>query len=249
MKDQSLHDFILQMADNSLILGHRISEWCGHGPVLEQDIALTNIALDHIGQARMYYQLAATMEEGKTEDDYAYLRKEHEFKNLLLLEHENVDFAYTIARSFFFDYFHFLLLESLSKSSQEALAEIAAQSIKEVSYHVRYSSDWIRRLGDGTEESHQRMQKAIDDLYIFTGEFFILSEADMYMNNTYKLGWDQLQSRWIQKIKSILDEATLRLPHEEWFHKGGKKGIHTEKLGFILAEMQHMQRAYPNMTW
>lgn len=247
--EKHLHDFILQMADNALILGHRISEWCGHGPVLEQDIALTNIALDHVGQARMYYQLAATMEEGVTEDTYAYLRDSRAFKNLLLLEQENKDFGYTIARSFYYDQFHLLLLEQMKQIEHKGLSEIAAQAIKEVKYHLRFSSEWIKRLGDGTEESHQRIQKALNDWYMYTGEMFNPSEADDYMNKTYGLSIESIKESWHSHILEVLNIATLKKPEATYFQEGGKKGVHTEKHGFILTELQFMQRAYPNMTW
>ena len=247
--DQHLHDFFLQMGDNSIVLGHRISEWCGHGPQLEQDIALANIALDHVGQARMYYQLAATVDEGKTEDSYPFTRDVTEFKNLLLLEHENVDFGYTMARSFYFDHFHLLLLEQIIQSDHTELSQIAAQAIKEVKYHVRYSSEWIKRLGDGTEESHKRISKALQDLYVFTGEFFKPSKADNYVLETFKIDINTLQDKWKDRISEILTEATLAMPISDWFQNGGKNGIHTEKLGFLLAEMQFMQRAYPEMEW
>lgn len=247
--DKQALDFIIQLGDNALILGHRLSEWCGHAAAIEQDIALSNIALDHVGHARMYYQLAASHEAGKTEDSYAYLRDARAFKNLLILEHENVDFAYTIARSFFYDQFHYLLLEALIKSDFAPLANIAAQAIKEVQYHCRFSAEWLKRLGDGTELSHQKMQAAIDDIYMYTGEFFIPSEADEFMKTNYGLNVEDLQASWKERIQSIIAEATLKLPEQKVFQKGGKQGLHTEKLGLLLAELQFMQRAYPNMEW
>ncbi|MDA9774568.1 phenylacetate-CoA oxygenase subunit PaaC [Saprospiraceae bacterium] len=247
--DQLLHDFILQLADNALILGHRISEWCGHGPQLEQDIALSNIALDHVGQARMYYQLAASLEEGATEDTYPYTRDIRGFKNLLILEQENRDFGYTLARSFYYDHFHVHFLEMLKNSGKKELSEIAAQAVKEVRYHCRYSADWIKRLGDGTEESHQRIQKAIDDLYMYTGEFFIESPADVYFRENYKFDITSLEKNWRESIKNILSEATLQMPEDVYPQRGGKTGFHTEKLGFVLSDLQFMQRAYPNMEW
>ena len=246
---KKLHDFILQLADNSLILGHRISEWCGHGPALEQDIALSNIALDHVGQARMYFQLAATFEEGKTEDDYAYMRDGLEFKNLLILEQENKDFGWTIVRSFYYDHFHLLLLEALQQCGFKPLEEIAAQAVKEVRYHCRYSADWIRRLGDGTEESHARVQKSVDDLYAYTGEFFNKSEADQYFEEEFGIDISSCNNKWKETIRDILTESTLTVPVDAWFHEGGKQGRHTEKMGFLLAELQHVQRSYPNMQW
>lgn len=248
--EKKLHDFILQLGDNALVLGHRLSEWCGHGPALEQDIALANIALDHVGQARMYYQLAASIEgNNKTEDSYPFERDIRGFKNVLLLEHENVDFAYTIARSFYYDYFHYLLLQQLCEIAYTPIAEIAAQAIKEVKYHNRYSGDWIRRLGDGTEESHIRIQKAIDDLYVFTGELFIPSEADLFMKENYNVDIVGFLPNWKSYITDVLLESTVKLPENTFAQKGGKTGIHTEKFGYLLAELQYMQRAYPNSTW
>ena len=248
--DKMLHKFILQLADNELILGHRISEWCGHGPALEQDIALSNIALDHVGQARLFYQMAAEIEgNGKTEDDYPYKRLETSFYNIKLVEHENVDFGYTVVRSFFYDHFYFLLLELLMGCSYTPLSNIAKSAIKEVKYHVRYSSEWVKRLGDGTEESHDRIQNAINDLYAFSGEMFKPSDADKYMKETYGIDCKSLKEKWERMIKEILLEATVQLPETTWFHDGGKNGFHTEKMGYILTELQYIQRAYPNMQW
>ena len=238
--NHNLRNFTLQLADNALILGHRISEWCGHGPALEQDIALANIALDHVGQSRMYYQHAAEIEGGKTEDDYAYRRDVLEFKNLLLLEHENVDFGYTIARSFFYDHFHYLLLKELTNVDYEPIAQIAAQAIKEVKYHKRYSSDWMRRLGDGTEESHAKTESAIETLWPYVEELFMADEVEIdFVNHK------DLKENWLSLVTDVLSEATLELPDPIWPQKGGKQGLHTEHLGFILADMQFLQRAYP----
>jgi len=247
--DPLLHQYILQLADNALILGHRVSEWCGHGPALEQDIALSNIALDHIGQARLYYQLAASFDEGATEDTYPYTRDILGFRNLLLLEHENKDFAYTMARAFYYDHFHLILLNQLKKSSHKGISEIAAQAEKEVKYHCRYSSDWILRLGDGTEESHRRIQQALNDLHMYTGEFFKESNADIYFKENFNVVLGDLEDTWNKMINNVLTEATLKTPSSSWYQDGGKNGKHTEKLGFLLAELQYMQRAYPNMTW
>jgi ring-1,2-phenylacetyl-CoA epoxidase subunit PaaC len=248
--DELTHKFILQLADNELILGHRISEWCGHGPQLEQDIALANIALDHVGQSRLYYQMAAEMEgNGKTEDDYPYKRLESEFYNVQLVEHENIDFGYTVVRSFFYDQFYFLLLEQLMKSSHIQLMNIAKSAIKEVKYHLRYSGEWMKRLGDGTEESHERIQNAVNDLYPYTGEMFLASEADKHVKETFGVDIEKIQTKWKQSVSDIISEATLTLPDTTWFHKGGKDGVHTEKLGYLLTELQYIQRAYPNMEW
>ena len=244
-------NYILQLADNSLILGQRLSEWCGHGPVLEQDIALTNIALDLMGQARSLFEYAAKSEDkGRTEDSLAFLRTEREYKNVLLVEQANEDFAYTIVRQFLFDVFHFYQVEALLESKDETLAAIAAKSIKEITYHLRFSSEWMIRLGDGTDISHHKIQEALDDLWMYTGELFVSSEADSKM---LKAGiapdLEVLKVKYHTKIDEILTRATLSKPESEWMQDGGKKGIHSENMGFILAEMQYMQRTYPGQEW
>jgi ring-1,2-phenylacetyl-CoA epoxidase subunit PaaC len=246
-----LENYIVQIADNSLILGQRLGDLCGHGPTLETDIALTNISLDLFGQVRSYYQYAAKLMGGDAnEDTIAFLRKENEYKNVLLVEQPNTDFAYVITRQFFFDHFHWLLQDKLQHSADETLAAIAKKSIKEVSYHVRFSSDWIKRLGDGTEESHQRIQQAVNDLWVYTDELFHMTEADEEMLK-HGIGVDlnSLKETYYERIKSVLQEATIEIPESKYFQKGGKKGIHTEHMGFILTEMQYMQRTFPNMTW
>ena len=249
--NNNLIQYILGIADNSLILGQRLGELCGHGPSLETDIAMTNISLDLLGQTRSYYQYVAKLQGGDTtEDTVAFLRLEREYKNVLLLEQPNTDFGYSIARQFLFDVFHLALLETLQNSKDETLSAIAKKSIKEVLYHVRFSSDWIRRLGDGTEESHNRIQTAINDLWIFTDELFHQTDADKAMV-TEGIGVDVtlLKADYYQKVSSILEEATLQIPTIEYFQKGGKMGIHSEHMGYILTELQYMQRTYPNMTW
>jgi len=234
----------LHLGDNALILGHRISEWCGHGPVLEQDIAMTNIALDLIGQAKMYFDYAAEIEgQGHDHDYFAYRRDVLDFKNLLLCEIPNGDFAYTIARQFYFDQWHFLLLTELSNSEDERLKEIAQKSLKEVTYHRRWSSEWVIRLGDGTPESKEKMQRAIDDTWYYSGEAFIPVD---YENGILPIG---LKDQWMKNVKEVIEEATLKMPTDEWMQEGGKTGNHTEHLGFILAEMQYLPRAYPDATW
>ena len=243
--------YLLQLADNDLILGHRLSEWCGHGPVLEQDIALTNISLDLIGQARNLYQLAARIEDAdRTEDDLAYLRTERAYRNVLLTEQSNGDFGKTIIRHLFFDHFHILLLQKLLNSSDEALREIAEKSIKEIQYHVRFSSEWTIRLGDGTEESHRRMQDAVDELWMYTGEMFNPSEADEAMaEHNVAPSLTTVYPIWKDRIEHVLKEATLEIPEAKWFQKGGKQGMHSEQMGFILTELQYIQRAYPGVEW
>ena len=244
-------NYILGIADNALILGQRLSELCGHGPSLETDIATTNIALDLLGQTRSYYQYAAELQGGEaTEDTLAFLRKEREYKNVLLVEQPNTDFGYVMARQYMFDVFHLLLLEQLQNSNDDVLAAIAKKSIKEVSYHKRFSGDWIKRLGDGTEESHNRIQEAFDNLWTFTNELFLMTADDTAMVEA-GVGVDvaALKAAWTQEITALFTEATLTVPDLKYFLKGGKEGIHSEHMGFILTEMQYMQRTYPNMTW
>ncbi len=266
--------YTLQLADNALINGHRLSEWCGHGPVLEQDIALANIALDHLGQARSLYQYAAEqvnnlpmemknglfastalqekMSKGELldEDDMAYLRDSWDFRNVLLVEQPNTDWAYTVARWFFFDVFNFYFFSELKNANDERIAAIAEKSLKEVTYHARWSSEWIIRLGDGTEESKQRIQQALNERWMFTGELFIPSEADKAMLEA-GIGADlnAVKEKWLKHIIEIANEATVSLPENNWMQEGGKQGTHSEHLGYLLAEMQFMQRAYPGMEW
>ena len=249
--NNNLIQYIFGIADNALILGQRLGELCGHGPSLETDIAMTNISLDLFGQVRSYYQYAAKLiGDDATEDTIAFLRKEREYKNVLLVEQPNTDFAYSITKQFLFDIFHLALLEELQNSKDEMLAAIAKKSIKEVLYHTRFSSDWIKRLGDGTEESHNRIQNAINDLWIFTDELFHQTDADKAMV-AEGIGVDTtlLKVNYYKKVNAILEEATLQTPSIEFFQKGGKQGIHSEHMGFILTELQFMQRTYPNMTW
>jgi ring-1,2-phenylacetyl-CoA epoxidase subunit PaaC len=250
MSNHLVH-YICGIADNSLILGQRLGELCGHGPSLETDIALTNISLDLFGQVRSYFQYAAELKgEQSTEDTFAFLRKEQEYRNVLLVEQPNTDFAYVIARQFLFDVYHQLFLEQLQSSSDQTLAAIAKKSLKEVTYHVRFSSDWVIRLGDGTEESHTRMSAAIADLWIFTEELFSSTEVEKEMASA-AVGVDValLRDAYFNRVHSVLNEATISIPDVKYFQKGGKQGIHTEHMGFILTEMQYMQRTYPNMTW
>ena len=247
----NLVQYIYGIADNALILGQRLGELCGHGPSLETDIAMTNISLDLLGQVRSYYQYAAKLiGDDATEDTIAFLRKERDYKNVLLVEQPNTDFAYSITRQFLFDMFHLLLLEELQNSSDATLSAIAKKSIKEVSYHTRFSSDWIRRLGDGTEESHNRIQEAMNHLWAFTDELFHQTDADKAMVSE-GIGVDvtKLKDAFYKKVSAILIESTLQTPNLQYFQKGGKNGIHSEHMGYILTEMQFMQRAYPNMNW
>lgn len=250
----SLIRYILQLADNSLIHGHRLSEWCGHAPILEVDIALSNIALDQIGAARSFYQYAALLEGGgKTEDTYPYHRDVRSFYNVLLLELPKGDFADTIARSFFFDAFQYQLYSALLNSTDRQIAAIAEKSLKEVTYHLRFSSEWIVRLGDGTEESKAKIQKSVYAYWDYCGELFDASAAEKdLMAGGVAVDLEPLKPLWEKTVADTLQEATLAYPlskENAWFHKGGKNGIHTEHLGFILAELQYMQKAYPGAEW
>ena len=254
---QTLIDYTLHLADNSLILAQRNAEWCGHGPVLEQDIAITNISLDLIGQARNFYQYAAVLINETTrpgdnvnEDTLAYLRKEREFRNLLLVEQLNGDWGQTILRQFFFSQYQYLLFQQLQNSKDKQLAAIAAKSLKEVTYHVRWSSEWVIRLGDGTGESHRRIGKAIDELWRYTGEMFEAAGYELQaMSEGFGVDVSKLKEPWLKNVKEILSEATLTVPEKIFMQTGGKEGRHTEHLGYILTELQYMQRAYPNSEW
>lgn len=242
----ALIDYTLHLADNALILGHRNSEWCGHGPVLEQDIAITNISLDLIGQARNFYQYAALLKaDGATEDTLAYLRDAHEFKNCLLVELPKGDWATTILRQFFFSNYQNLLYLQLQNSHDAQLAAIAVKALKEITYHLRWSSEWVIRLGDGTEESHQRILNAIDGLWPYTRELF---EAAAY-EKTAGVDVSLLKNDWIKKVKEIFEEATLTIPEKTNQLTGGKNGKHSDHLHNILSEMQHLQRTYPGAEW
>ena len=251
MKNENLYKYILGIADNNLILGQRLGELCGHGPSLETDIACTNISLDLLGQVRSYYQYAAKLKgEYASEDSIAFLRKEREYVNVLLVEQPNTDFAYTIVRQFLFDVYHNLFLEALQKSHDITLAAIAKKSIKEANYHQRFSSDWVRRLGDGTDDSNSRVQTAVDTLWAYTDELFHQTEVDKVMVSE-GIGVDVtlLKDRYYEQVNAVLEEANIAIPESKWFQKGGKEGIHTEHMGYILNDMQFMQRTYPDMEW
>lgn len=249
--NENLFNYTLQHADNCLILGQRLAEWCGHGPVLEQDIAMTNISLDLIGQARMLYQYAAEIQgEGKSEDDIAYLRDAWGYRNVLLVEQPNGDFAQTILRQFLFDTYSSFFYESLMNSKDETLSAIAAKSHKEAIYHVKWSGDWVIRLGDGTEESKRRMQHAIDELWSYAGELTKPNETELVaLKEGYGVDLLELKDKRDAKIEEVMAEATLEVPASPYTHEGGKDGRHTEHLGYILADLQFLQRAYPGLEW
>ena len=250
-----LVDGLLRLGDNALILSQRLSAWCGHGPAIEEDMALTNVALDLLGQSRMWLTLAGTAEgAGRDEDCLAYLRDANQFRNVLLTELPDEDYSRTIVRQFFFDVWHYFLLERLTHSTHPDIAAIAEKSLKEVTYHVRRASDMVVRLGDGTEDSHQRMQSAVDALWPYTGELFVDDAIDLAWE---KEGWgpkvSALKDAWSAHVGQVMSEATLSLPADEAaMHaafRGGRSGRHTEHLGFLLAEMQYLQRAYPGANW
>lgn len=248
---QLVLDYTLQLADTTFILGHRLSEWCGHGPVLEQDLAMSNIALDLIGETRSLYQYAAALQgAGRTEDELAFLRDAVEYKNPLLVEQPNGDFGDTVMRQFIFDTFHYFFLKELQKSTDHRLAAIAEKSFKESSYHIKWSSEWVIRLGDGTEESKKRMEKAIDNLWPYSGELFITTDTERALQEQGIIpDYKELQKSWDAHVAKVFEEATLKVPQQVWMQSGGKEGRHTEHLGFILTELQYMQRAYPDLEW
>lgn len=244
-------NYLLQLGDNALILSQRLGEWCGHGPVLEQDIAMTNIALDLLGQARMLLSYAGELEgAGHSEDDLAYFRDAHQFRNVLLVEQPNTDWAYTIVRQFFFDTFQYFNYQALLKSRDERLSAIAEKALKEVTYHLRFSSEWMVRLGDGTEVSHKKMQTALDDLWMFSGELIRPNDTERRMAEAgIAADLSAIAPLWRAKVAATLEEATLSQPDNDWMQSGGKDGRHSEHLGFMLAEMQHIQRTYPGLEW
>ncbi len=238
--------YSLYLADNTLILSQRNSEWCGHGPVLEQDIAITNISLDLLGQARNFFQYAAALSGGETtEDCLAYLRTEREYCNCLLVEQPNGDWGQTILRQFFFSAYQHLLYEKLQQHGDKGIAAISEKALKEVTYHLRWSSEWVIRLGDGTDESHGRMVNALEALWCYTGELFEPAAYESVSGIDFAL----LHTAWLEKVNAVLLEATLPLPGTTFMHTGGKKGIHSEHLGYLLAELQYLQRTYPGNEW
>ena len=252
MDDKQLKfEYLLHLGDNDLVLGHRISEWCGHGPVLEQDIALINVALDLLGQATQVFKYAAEIEgEGRDEDDLTFLRTERQYKNVLLVEQPNGHFGDTITRQFLFDVYHFYLLQELLSSNDKMISAIAEKALKEVSYHMKFSSEWMIRLGDGTEESHEKVVGSVNKLFPYTQELFKPSEVENLAHER-GIGADLniVKGQWEQKVQEIFKMATLDIPKVSWGHEGGKKGIHSEHMGYLLAELQYLQRTYPGAKW
>ena len=249
--EHPLFEYLLRLADDRLVLGHRLSEWCGHAPILEEDIALANIALDLIGQAAMLLELAGEVEgKGRNEDTLAYFRDAIEFRNVQLVELPNGDFAVTIVRQFLFDAWDVLVLERLTAASSETLAGIAAKALKEAKYHLRHTAEWVRMLGDGTAESHARAQRALDDLWPYTGELFLADDVDAQAIAAGSgVDVESLRPRWRQTVDQVLAEATLAIPKDGFAPRGGRIGRHTEHLGRMLADMQSLARAHPGATW
>lgn len=256
--DQQLLDYVLRLADSDLILAQRLGEWVGHGPVLEEDIALTNVGLDLLGQARLWFAYASEVEgrevgssgAGRSEDEFAFMRDGGGFRNLLLAEQPNGNYADTTARQFYFDVWHELLLRNLAVSRDPRIAEIAAKALKEVMYHAERSADWVIRLGDGTELSHTRMQSAIDDLWMYTGEMFAADDTELALAaEGVAADVSALLPAWRDRVAAVLDLATLTMPSAAWMQRGGKQGVHSEHLGHLLAEMQSLHRAHPGVQW
>ena len=250
-KEQALYNYVLRLGDDSLVLGQRLAELCGHGPILEEDIALTNISLDLIGQATLFLEYAGVLGgENKNNDDLAFLRIEKEYVNVLLVEQPNGHFGDTIMRQFLFDAFRKPLLEKLQFSSDKQMAAIAEKALKETKYHLKHSSEWVIRLGDGTEESHAKIQDSLNTLYRYAHELFFTDETDaLLLKQDLIPELDDIKIEWENTIKEVLKMATISLPENNWKFEGGRSGRHTEHMGFLLADMQYMQRTYPKMEW
>ena len=249
--NDNLFQYLLRLGDDRLVLGHRLSEWCGHGPILEEDIALANIALDLIGQATLLLKLAGETEgKGRSEDDLAYFRDAIDYRNVHLVELPKDDYAFTIVRQFFFDVFNYHVVEQLQSSSNHTLAGIASKGFKESRYHVRHSSEWVIRFGDGTEESHDRAQKAVNELWRFTGEMFEADDVDRAMKDEgIGADLDAIKPKWESVVKDVLSRATLTVPGDPPAMTGGRRGRHTESLGKMLSEMQIVARSHPGAQW
>jgi ring-1,2-phenylacetyl-CoA epoxidase subunit PaaC len=248
---EMVKQYAIRLGDDALVLGHRLSEWCSNGPFLEEDLALTNVALDYIGRARMFYSYAAEIEGGDcTEDTIAFTRDCREFSNLLIHELPRGDFAFTMARQYLVDEFSFAFMQALLRSSDQTLAAIAGKAVKESRYHLRRSRDWMLRLGDGTELSHGRLQKAVDDLWGYTPELFELDELEQGLVDAgIAVNSAELHDVWDQAVRATLAEATISISDEGWSVRGGRQGMHTEHLGHMLSDLQFVQRAYPGLEW
>jgi len=246
-----VRDYAIRLGDDALVLGHRLSEWCGNGPFLEEDLALANVALDYLGRARMFFNYAAELAaDGSTEDTYAYTRDCREFRNLLINELPRGDFAFTMARQYLVDEFSMAFMQALCGSNDPVLAGIAEKARKEARYHLRRSTDWMLRLGDGTPESHNRLQQAMTDIWGYTQEMFEIDELE---ESLIKAGIAvdvvALKQAWSSRVSETLVQATIEQPRDDWSVSGGRRGIHTEALGHMLSELQFLQRAYPAQQW
>ena len=250
-RKDDLVNYVIALGDDSLILGQRLSEWCYHAPFLEEDLALANVALDFIGRAQMFYDYASQLEKGaRSADEIAFLRDSRDYRNLLIMELPIGDFAFTMARQFMVDAYNHLYLQQLIKSSDKTLAAIAAKAIKETDYHLRRSQEWVLRLGDGTDESHQRIQKAFDELWGYGAELFGMSACETaLLSKAESVDRTALSADWKKLVSETLEQATLKIPSDDWQVTGGREGLHTEHHGHILAEMQYLQRTYPGLEW
>ena len=247
----ALFEYCLRLGDSPLILGQRLAEWCGHGPILEEDIALTNISLDFIGQSRAFLTYAGEIEgKGRTEDDLAFLRNEREFRNLLMTEQPNGDFAQTLLRQFFISAFHYYFYSALKLSKDKTISALAEKSLKEVTYHLRHSSEWVIRLGDGTVESKERLESALSELWKYTGDFFDMDATDtLLIKEGIVPDLTTLHKNWLEKISETFSLATITIPENVFMMSGSRKGKHTEHLGHMLSEMQYLQRSFPGASW
>lgn len=250
-QQEALFKYLLRWGDNALILSHRLSEWCSYAPFIEEDLALTNFALDMIGRAQALLKYAGEVEgKGNTEDLLAYRRSERQYYNNLLMEQPNGDFGVTMVRQLFISAFEKDLFTELQNSRDTTLAAIAAKTLKEVRYHLEHAANWVIRLGNGTDESHERVQKAVNDLWMFTGELFEMDEVDrQLLSDGIAVDISRMQERWTGYINDVLQVATLQKPQDEFMQTGSRSGIHTEHLGHLLSEMQYLQRAYPDAQW
>lgn len=251
-KQKAFFEYLLRLADDRLILGHRLSEWCGHGPILEEDIALSNCALDLIGHAASLYEYAAEVEgEDRHRDDIVYFRNDVEYKNVKMVELPKGDFGFTVARNFLFSSYSRLLYEQLSDADDEQFSGMVKKHLKEIKYHERHSREWVLRLGDGTDESHQRIQNAFNELWTYTDALFYMDEVDEVMvSEGTGTNLESFIDDWEKTISEVLEEATLEVPDfDQFMASGGREGRHTEHLGHLLAEMQHLRRSYPDAEW
>ena len=248
---KQLINYVIALGDDAMILGQRLSEWCYRGPLLEEDLAITNVALDYIGRAQMFYDYASKLEEGaRSADDIVFLRDSRDYRNLLIAELPVGDFAFTMARQYMVDLFNSLYLGQLINSTDQTLADIAAKAIKETDYHLRRSSDWVLRLGDGTDESHRRIQQGFDELWGYIDEQFVMTaDESELLSQGISVDRQLLRSDWDAQLNNLLDQATLKRPDSDWQLTGGRDGLHTEHHGHLLAEMQFLQRAYPGLEW